>query len=359
MTENVGQPYTFNPTVTELITEAYRDCNIIDETETPSAPQFEIALFRLRSLVQSLAATGIHVWTEEEAMIFLQKGIPEYLFPGLSTPTVGSYSVVAMACDADAWLQYELQSSYPMGTQIITLDLLPNLPGGLGLTTESGSFITTEGGLDILIEPVIGTSVGDNVGVVLDNGFIFWTTVAAVAGFQITLTDSLPSSASADNFVFSFPPSAAITRPLKIPKARLFTYQSATLIPMTVLSRQRYMDLPQPFNPGTPTQFYYSPQRGYGSLRVWPNVQQAQWGVRCTWYRPLLDLMNPNNTADFPQEWYTPLRWLTAGEIKVTYAVAEPRASMIDKQVASWTTTVAGWDRDSEDVEFGMDYRYR
>lgn len=312
----------FNPSVTFLISEAYRDLDVIGDDEQPTAAQFNTAFFKLNSFVKTLEATGIHVWTEEEAIVFLQPYQARY--------TLGSSGANAQAPSADQWIQAKLNTSLSAGASVIPL-------------------VTA-----------LGITAGDDIGIVLDNGVTFWTTVSgAPSGANVTLAAPLPSSASAGAVALDYPPAAQIVRPLKIPAARLLTFASNQETPMTILARQGYMDLPNKQSPGVPTQWFYTPQRDLGYLYVWPVPVTSAWAVRFTWYRPLMDLNTPANTMDFPQEWVTPLRWLLANELMVGHSVPPMRQQTIKSNAAEWMQVVSGWDKESEPVQFGMDWQYR
>jgi len=196
---------------------------------------------------------------------------------------------------------------------------------------------------------------------VLDSGAAFWTTVnGAPAGNVVTLTNPIPSgaSASAQNNVFDY--TTKIVRPLKVPRSRRIYYQGSqngpTLTPMTLMSRKEYMDLPQPLDPGITTQFFYSPQLVSGQFYAWPNPQDANSGARFTWYRPLQDLTTPANTADLPQEWLNGLIWNIAKEMAQEYDVPPPRWQMINQMAAEKLDLIQSYDREPEPIYFGMSY---
>jgi hypothetical protein len=359
MAENTSNTAEFNPALTFIITQAYRDMSVIDEEEQPTASMFNTALFALNAITKTLQATGIHVWTEEEAMIFLQTGVARYIFAGTGATNT------AMCCYADDWTQFSLEGSYVAGTSQITL-VLPDgaLGSGPALGIEGGGIIGLEGGGELGIEFSYGVNVGDNIGIVLDANVMFWTTVQAIAGPVVTLTAPLPGSASSGNYVFDYPVTSQVLRPLQVPRARLYTYRNGlagqgTITPMTRLSRQEYMDLPNQLQPGTPSQWFYSPQRGNGWLYFWLPAQQPAWGSRFTYYRSIQDWLVPNNTADFPQEWVQPLRWILAKDLAVGYSVPPQKWTIIKANYDESMDTVISWDRESEDVQFGMDWEHR
>ena len=312
--------YAFNPSITQMITQVYRDLNVINDEEQPTTAQYEQALSAANFLVKGLQATGIHVWTEEEAILFLQPLQQRY--------TVGSSGTNDRCVDAESWIQAQLNSSLSAGATVLPL--------------VSAS----------------GISVADDIGVILDAGSTFWTTVSSISTNNVTIAAPLPSSASAQNYVLDYPPSAQITRPLKIPRGRTFTLSSTNENPMTVLSRQEYMDLPNKNAQGVPTQFFYSPKASLGYIYPWPIISTCAYAMRFTWYRSLADLLVPANTIDFPQEWLQPIRWLLADDLRIGHSIPPARQTEIKAKAAEWTEVITSWDRESEPVQFGMDQQY-
>lgn len=305
----------WNPSITQIITAAYQDIGAIAEDEVPTAGMYESALFKMNSFVKGLMATGIHVWTEEEAILFLQQGQYRYLLGGTTNDN---------CCDANGYVLAQLNS-----------------PANQGATS-------------VVLDSTLGISSGQFFGVVLDAGPVFWTTVNGVpVGNVVTLTAPLPGGASTQNFCFAY--TTKIVRPLKVPRVRLLYYQGLTEIPMTVLSRKEYENLPQKKNPGTPTQFFYTPQLVSGEFYVWPNAATSNWAARLTWYRPIMDLVNPANTMDFPQEWALCLEWNLAVLMAPTFDVPPQRFQMLQGMASTTLDVAVSWDREPEPIYFGMD----
>ena len=309
---------SFNPAVIEIIDMAYRKIGAISEDETPTAAMYNSASFQLNSMIKGWMALGIHVWTEEEAILFLQQLQHRYLLGGTNTDN---------CCDANAYILAQLEQAAAGGATTVTL------------------------------ETAVGIADGNYFGVVLDSGAAFWTKVSgAPVGNVVTLAAPLPagSSASAENFCFAY--ATKIVRPLKVPRVRLLTYQGLQETPMTVLSRKEYMNLPQKTNPGTPTQFFYTPQLVSGEFYAWPNPANANWGARMTWYRPLQDVTSVAQTADFPQEWINPLGWNLAREMGPEYGCPAQLWAIIKSEAAEKLDMVQSWDREPEPIYFGMSF---
>lgn len=317
---------TFNPAVTLLIAQSLRQLGVIAEDENPSAGMYATGIFQLNSIVAAAQAIGLHVWTEEEAILFPQVGVAKYVIGG-PTPALNAHT-----SDADSWLQ---------------LILAANAAGGA---------------TSIVVQLADGVLAGDNIGIILNNGATFWTTVSgAPAGETIALTDPLPASgASVGAFALDYVD--AIVRPLKVPGTRLRylggngTPNNPNETPMTIMSRQEYMDLPNKLSPGTPTQWFYSPQRDSGLFYIWPVPVTTAWAIRFTWYRPLQDFFLPGNTMDFPQEWVAPLMWTLAKDLMGIYSTPPARQAYINQQAAQYLDLTESYDRESEPISFGMDW---
>ncbi len=318
-----GNPTTsgttsYNQVATEIITDAYRIIGVINEEEDPSAGQFRTGMIALNSWMKEQEASGIHVWTEEEAILFFQQGQYRYLLGGTNTDN---------ACAANDFAMTTLASSAAAAATSISVVL----------TTDM--------------------EVGDYLGVVLDTGAAYWTTIRLIAGTTVyfAIGDSLPSSASQQNFVFAY--TTKIIRPLRIPAGRRVQYQGFILTPLTkMMSRQEYMDLPQPQNLGTVTQAFYNPGRDQGELYVWNNPSTANNGLRFTWYRPLQDFLTADDAPDMPQEWINCLDWNLALELCPRYSVPAERWDRINAMAKEKLDLVRGWDREFQSVYFGLSY---
>lgn len=303
----------FNPNCYAIIRQAFQNVGAIDETETLNATMYESGLFQLSAMVKEWMATGLHVWTEEEAILFLQQGQVRYLIGGTNLDNV---------CDSSGYVRATINS-----------------PGSTGNTS-------------LTLNSAVGFVIGMYFGVILDNGFTFWTMVSNVAGSVVSFPLPLPSSASTGNFVFAY--TTKSVRPLKVPSARLLYYQGLIENPMTVLSRNEYENLPNKYSPGTPTQVFYSPKLVSGEFYIWPQPITGAYGVRFTWYRPIMDFNNPTDTADFPQEWINALIWGLSKEIGPGFTIPEQQWQRILLMAGEKLDLASNYDRESEPIQFGV-----
>jgi hypothetical protein len=319
-TPDVTDTATWLPTVTDVISDALFNVGAIDENQLGNVPgpMYRSAFFKLNGMVKAWITTGIHVWTEEEALLFLQPGQFRYLLGG---------TTLDHSCDANQFAYNQLAVNGNAGATSITLQ-------------NATAFLS-----------------GQNIGVVLDTGFTFWTTLSgAPSGDIVPLSAPLPSNASSPNFVYTYPLGGEIIRPLQVPRSRTLQWNGFIINPMTVLSRQEYFDLSNPTSPGVPTQWFYNPGRDQGDINFYNPPQGASYAARFTWYRPIYDFNNPANTPDFPVEWSNALTWNLARELEPGYGVPLATSAKIEKLALQYLEAALEWDRESQPVQFGMDY---
>ena len=195
---------------------------------------------------------------------------------------------------------------------------------------------------------------GDHLGIVLNNGLTQWVTVATLPGAGvITFADTLDDAVDSGNYAFAYTTTQG--RVLQVPKARMYTFQSQNENPMTILSRQEYMDLPQKNQPGMPNQWFYSPQREVGLFYIWQVTNDSSVAIRFTGYRPLLDFLIPTNTADMPQEWVLPLIWNLSKELGTSYGVDDATWKRITDMADQWSMVALSYDREMQPLQFGME----
>ena len=96
--------YSWNSSTYRIITGAMRLISAIQSGEAPPAEEWEDAFDALNGLITHWQASGIHVWSEVECMLFLQ--------PGQRTYALG-FGSADHACAASDWLQTYLTADTP------------------------------------------------------------------------------------------------------------------------------------------------------------------------------------------------------------------------------------------------------
>lgn len=321
--------YSYQPTCYQLIQGAARLVSAIQTGETLPDDEFSDMLFALNGMVTAWQASGIHVWAELDATLFLQPGQIQYQI-GAGSPD--------RCCASNAWLQTALGVTAPAGATTVTV--------------EATTGVSPLGG------PSLGIVQGDHIGIWLDAGTVYWTTVAAPpVGLVVALAGTLPSQATAGAQVVDY--QTDLVRPLKVPSGRrvVFTAPGQQIIktPMSIYSRIDYGNVPNPTTPGLPTALFFDPQLAFAVMNIWPAPNNTANAVSFTAQRPLQDFVNQANAADLPIEWSAAIRFNLAKEIALEYDVPADRLQTINALASEKLEMVAGWDREMESIYFGVE----
>lgn len=311
--------YAYNPNTTTIINRALRQCGAFQQGEAPPAADVQDALDALNAMTKSWQVDGINVWAEVTATIFMQ--------PGQTTYQIGTGTADAIALNAPP----------------------TNAPPQTTLTaTGSGSSLT--------VASIAGMVNGGSIGVQLESGVNFWTTISGTpSGSTVPLASPLPSPAAAGALVFFY--SGTFVRPLRVPFARRFTLASQISNPLIVMSRLDYQALSNQFNTGTVTQFFFDPQLNLAQFTVWPAPVDNTDAIIFTAQRPLQDFSTLANTPDFPQEWAAALAWNLAVELAPEYDVPAERFQLIKLQAREHKAIVSGWNKEPEPLLFGVAFQ--
>lgn len=326
--------YSWNLNTYQIIAGALRLLGAIQTGETVGADEYADSLEALNALTKHWQSTGIHVWSEMDSVLFLQPGQFRYV--------IGSEQDLHGVSDhaTDGWGQGTLAFAAVAGATALVLTSVVNV----GVITPRQA-----------------------IGIWLDAGTTFWTTVEGLTGNTVSLGAALPSAAKAGQLVVWY--NNALVRPLRVMAARRYQWNvGGTPIetPMMVMSRLDYANTPNKSTPGTPTQFFYDPsisggpqwdniaRPGQSIFYVWPAPQNNLSAVRFTAQRPLQDFTTQANLADLPQEWISTLRYNLAVELAPEYDCNPQRFEMLKLLAMEKLDTSKMWDREPEPIRFGV-----
>lgn len=314
MTTSGTATFTYNRD--QIIRRALRQCGAIEAGETPGAQEIQDAADALNAMVAAWQASGLHLWAEAEATLFLQPGQIQYSLGG---------SAADNATLSSAWTQATLTAN------------------------------AAAGDTSVQVSSISGMTAGDNFGVMLPSNAIFWTTVSgAPAGTTVNLAMPLPVAVNNGTFVFDY--TARIVRPLRIIDARRYYIQSQIDTPMIRMARLDYREMPNKTTQGTITQYFYDPQLVTGFVWIWPAPPDSRSAMKFTWMRPIDDFSTAADTPDFPQEWINALVWNLAEEIGPEYDIPAQRLGVIAAKAQKALDLVSGWDREPESVFLGVNF---
>lgn len=306
--------YVYTQNRGQIIRRAARLVGAISAGETPSASINQDFSDALNAMTKRWQATGLHLWAEQEGILFLQPNQKMYV---LGSPTTDHATQV-----------------YAQTTT--------NTVASLGATTIS-------------VASIVNIVNGYNLGIVLASGAMFWTTVNGTpSGSTVTLAAPLTGAVNSSAVVVAY--QTAIQRPLRIINSRRYNFASGLDIPMNpALSRLDYRELPNKDATGTPTQFFYDPQIPAGNIYIWPTENIVVDAIKFTWMRELQDFATDANTPDFPQEWLDTLIYNLAFSMAPEFGVPQEQYAMIKEQAALYLDLAMGFDREPESIYFQLD----
>lgn len=298
----------FTRTRDELINGALRLIGKAGRGKTASAADISDAAEALELMIKAWQATpGFQLWKLKEATLFVTKGTADYSLPG-----------------ANCTLSY-------VETDVKVA----------GVATD----------LTIDVDSITGMSDGDYIGIELDSGSLHWTTInGAPAGDTVTITDALPSAVAVDRTVYVY--TTQIIRPLRVVDARR---KDSSDVPIDVVTRQEYYELPNKTSTGSVNQVYYDPQLTTGTLHIWPAGNDADDKIELTLMYPIEDFDSSNINADFPQEWLKAIKFNLAADLGPEYGLDLNRQGYLDRKAKQLLDDVSDFDSEVGSVYFEIE----
>jgi hypothetical protein len=287
---------------------------------TVSAEDMAFTKNVLNAMVKAWSTQGLHLWCKEEAVLYLTKYQSKY--------RLGSNGAYVTAASDE-------------------------------ITTKLTATAATAAN-SITVGSTVGMIIGDNIGVVLNTLDLFWTTIDSVdSATQISLVDTLPSTASINNLVFSF--TDRIYKPLRVISARCVNgldegeTSTKTEIFMTPIAYKDYFELLNKTSNGTPTQYHYNPKLTDGNMYVWQRPSDASYRVEFTYERLLEDLNTASSSFDFPSEWVEPLTFQLAVRLGPAFGKDQKIAQSIGPMAQSMLESLKDWDSEITSIYISPD----
>lgn len=262
MTIIIDQQVTSNFSLNrdDIIRAALEELGEVAEGEPITPDRLTACALRLNSWVKQLMAGGAKLWAMQEATLFLTKGVANY----------------ALGASGDHCTNEYVQTT---------------------LSAAASSGATT-----ISLTSLVGLDESDNIGIVLDDGSIYWTTIEGAPDSPTTIGSGLSGAASAGNVVFAYV--NKINRPQRIDGESAYWRSAARQdTPIKIIARNEYAQLSNKSSRGKIVQAFYNPQLGNGILSVWPAPDNATDVLRFWYERILEDFDTSDDTPDFAIEW--------------------------------------------------------
>lgn len=266
----------FNLTRNQIITRAFNILNAFEANETPSAEDFSFAQDMLNMMVKDWTAQGIHLFQRRTGFIFTQYNQNKY---NLEDPSHDHAT--------DTYYQTSISATEAAGQTVLSVTSTTNM------------------------------TVADQIGIVLDDGTLQWSTISSKTSTTVTIADALTDSATAGNLVYNY--TTSLDKPSRIHYAFRRDSLSSTDIPMFMLANSDYWKLPVKENLGIPTQFYYDVQINNVDFYVWPTPSVVTDIIGFSYDKRINDFDSATDYPDFPSEWLRAIVFNLAADMSYAY----------------------------------------
>ena len=305
----------FTLTAQQIVNRALSKIHVKTAEVEPTANEMQDGIDSLNLMIKAWGAQGLHLWSKEEGVLFLDVGKTSY-----NLGAGGDKS-----CDLSDFVSTTLTSA-----NIITDTVLS-------------------------LSSSVGIEVGDNIGIEADGNIRLWSTVLSVDSLtQVTINDPLTIATSEGASVFVF--TDLMVRPNRILSYRRKTFNQDNEIPIINFSRDQYFNQVNKNTQGTVVNCYYSPQLVNGVLYTWQAPSSVNDFVRFTYERPLQDILSGDDTVDFPNEWLEAIIYSLAAKLSDDYMVPPAKADRIEMKAMRLLDDLLGWDEEISSLNIQPDF---
>lgn len=305
--------YTYALNKSNVINRAFQYLNIYDLAATVSSDDTSFASDLLNMMIKSWEVDGIKMWKRKQG----------YIFPALST------------------YKYDLGSA--TGAEHCTNSYV---------NTTITSAVTTA----LVVASTTGMTAADNIGIELDNGTRFWTTIVSVdSATGLTITSPITSASSSGNTVITY--TTKLNRPLEIISAVNIDITNSNLTTtLGVTSHDNYFKLPLKSTAGSPSTYYYDkvidgaiPHTG--AIYVFPTPDDVNRILAIRYSDGLQDMTETTDDLDFPQESTLAILLGLAELLCVPYGRMQELPT-IQQQAAQAKNNLEYFDSDMDPIKF-------
>jgi hypothetical protein len=291
--------WVFGVTRDDIIKESMQNVGALGESEIPTSQEVTDCSRKLNMMVKQWMgsqdfAPGLKMWERQRGELFL-------------TSSQGVYELGPNSPDNWAGSVKGQNNSQPYGQTIL-------------LQAQNA------GDNSFFVADASDMNVGDNVGIFIGPD-IFWSTITSVSTGSNNFTipgPGLPAPTSGSNVVYNYTTKAQ--RPLGIVTCILRDQfgQDTPVNPMTI---QEYEALPTKTQQGyvcDAAAFYYESQFSTDGKTVTGGglifldmfgAQDTNKHLHIVYVRPVMDMNQPTDNPEYPQQWYRALCWGLAREI--------------------------------------------
>jgi hypothetical protein len=304
---------TLNRTAVDIIKKSLRLLGVIDAELSLNAVDRETGIETLNDMVKSWQNSGFHLWTLDEAVIFLQQGKEKYQF--------------------GAGFKDAISDSFT--TDSVTADYIP---ASFNLMVSDSSIYT----------------IGETILIAMDDGLKFETTVNGI-GIGSLIIGAEPTGAVSigNEIILNY---EYIDRPMSVVQLRFRDANQNTDIPTNKWSRSDYFDQPDKSSQGTVTTWYYTPVINRGDLYVWQTPSSNKQTARFTYVKPTEVTTANSQNPDFPSEWFLTLAYNLALYLADEYTVTDSKYQRIKSEADRLLEDSLGFDNEDSYISIEPDH---
>lgn len=299
---------TFTLTPNEFVEEILEVMQASGDGESVGGTLNKKVYRAMNLFLKQMETDGGHLWTQTEGTLFLQKGQAEYDF-ATAKVTNTYYETITTAASSS-------------GSAVVSVTDADNM------------------------------TVADEMGVLLTDGSIQWSTIASISSLEITMDDVLTQDTLAGGKVYNFNDALdSVSRIIDVRRKEETNYE----IPINFDSRDNYMDLPNKSETGMPIQAYYSRQRVNGIMYVWPAAIDAKSVLNFTYERQLDIVENTTQELDIPNYWFNAFIWGVAKMLITRIGVSPALAAEIRANADIYMNEALSYDNPVYPIEMYME----
>jgi len=266
----------------DCIRMALEDINIVGQGDSVTDYDYGIAENKLNLMIKSWQNQAEHLWVRQKIILFLQKAQSAYEISLTSTDNV----------TAD-----EINSTQLTANAIV------------GATT-------------ITVSSSVGFAASDKIGIQLDSGYFFWTTVVNVlSATSIQITNPFASTATAGLYVFGY--TNRLTTVFNPYSATRHLITSTLDTPLLFQSYLDYTNMPNKVSLGAPNMWSYDRQIDKLIINIWQNPSDVSYYLNFVVDRKIQDMNVNDDDFDFPQEWGEAIELNLAVKLAPVYGKAQ------------------------------------
>lgn len=313
----------------------------------------------------TFAITRDQICTRAAAKIgIIDSGNGETLSSGELSDFALQLNVIAknvMADDAgNAWIRLIGTLFMAPGQAKYTLGNTTTDVWTYGTVVNTSTTSTVSTGTSLVVASVTGLSTTMNIGIKLDTGAFFWTTITGINAGTLTLTlnTTIPSSITSGNQVYCFAGTTQADRPQRVTDV-IRRYQPGSIDTiLQSISRAVYDQLPQKTLQSIPTQWMYENTISNGTLTVWP-TSSGLTGVdelKVITEGLIQDFSSGTDNPYFPIEWADFLIWKLAHQMCFEYDVPMDKRQALKYEAEESLNKLLNYSSTAGDdpIQFGM-----